>query len=636
MVGLRFSMSHRHLIVSLVLLLPLLTLLMAVPPATAASHTNAMPSNAAYWLTEASINDGGGLWYYYLTDSDELDSGFGIGSFTTAEYIMLMAELYEDTGRSDIQTAMMEAVDYLLGMQYTTGGNPAYGGFASAAGGVFFYSADALVSMYALSRAYTTQGSSNATIRTALDDTWTFLRSMQTGNDGRGLVDSYYGGFMRYVRSDNQAYLTQLWANDGYGFAEGLYLYYQISSTALVLTSYTDYLDWLLTSQEGTEWFYCYYNPLPYGTNLWYVCSGTWDVYTDNNFHTGYALARGWEILSTGTYLTAAQNFDTYYDTMDVSGAWQGYTDVINDAGNATYDDRVVSAYATEIRTILGRDEDAPANQLANWLDMTGGSDEEGGMRWTDSGTTTQLSSSATALGAWALERYTILQADSPEVLWADSLVRGTTWDGDTWVGHIDAAGVTVMYFHTQPVEVAGASSWTWDSTRNILTITTTAQEHLSPARVAVRTYVPGGGGRPGWDGVAAFETWCRGDLTMTFSGITSTSDPIILYTWDFGDGSRTLTMTESVVRHTFPGAGVYSVTHIVITSEHTYGVLEDVDVGAGACLGFGDIDGRLLLLIGLIIASGILWTALYFFRKRKVLLIAGIVTVLTFVVWLI
>lgn len=445
-----------------------------------------------------TINENGGIWAYYLTDAQRLDWDFGIGAFHTAEYVILLAELYELTGRGDINASMMASVDYLIGLQQTDSASAAYGGLASDVknGTVsdYYYTADALVGLLALTKAYTLTGSTNNTIRSAMDLANAFIRKMQTGNQS-GLVDQYYGGFMQFVRHSNGAYNTQLWANDGYGFAEGLWAYYQATGNATSRTAYEDFVAWVRTAQDAEGWFNHYYDPLPYGDNAWHInIDGT--VYTDNNYHSGYTLLRAYEILGTPTYLSGVQAFDTYFASISPTGGWPGYTDVVNDVRASTYDDYVVSAYAVEIRRALGRNAVAPADYLAGKTIFSSNVDAEGGLYWSNE--TTQEASSTAALAAWALGRYS-RAIGQPEVLWAASMVRNATWNGVTWAGDVDSPGSYVLTAPVGPTNVTGASEWFWDATRKVLTINTTVADHASPAHVEAT--FPSSGGTDGGTG---------------------------------------------------------------------------------------------------------------------------------------
>jgi PKD repeat protein len=56
--------------------------------------------------------------------------------------------------------------------------------------------------------------------------------------------------------------------------------------------------------------------------------------------------------------------------------------------------------------------------------------------------------------------------------------------------------------------------------------------------------------------------------VSFNSSASTSSSDPIVQYTWDFGDGSATVNTTNKIVNHTFGATGTYTVTLTVKDSK--------------------------------------------------------------------
>ncbi len=112
-------------------------------------------------------------------------------------------------------------------------------------------------------------------------------------------------------------------------------------------------------------------------------------------------------------------------------------------------------------------------------------------------------------------------------------------------------------------------------------------------------------------------------DLTVTFKDVTVDPRGVLLYIWDFGDGSRVTTTTSPEVIHTFPEAGVYTVSSAVMLSGG--GVFrQSSEVEIGQC----EITENFLAIMSVLIAALVtLWVTYVLTRQRKIMVMALIVT---------
>ncbi len=113
-------------------------------------------------------------------------------------------------------------------------------------------------------------------------------------------------------------------------------------------------------------------------------------------------------------------------------------------------------------------------------------------------------------------------------------------------------------------------------------------------------------------------------DLTVTFRDTTADPRGVLIYVWDFGDGSHVTTSTSPEVTHTFPEADTYTITSAVMLSGG--GIFRQTsEVDIGRC----DITENpfLPVLSGLIAAAVTLWLTYVFTRRPKILFMALIAT---------
>ncbi len=122
------------------------------------------------------------------------------------------------------------------------------------------------------------------------------------------------------------------------------------------------------------------------------------------------------------------------------------------------------------------------------------------------------------------------------------------------------------------------------------------------------------------------------GETEITFSDRTADPRSVLIYVWDFGDGSRIVTTTNPNVTHTFPGVGIYMVTQAVFLSDGTvFQQTKEVDVGVCET----EQSAFLLNLIALIIALAvILWLTFVFTRGKKLMVVALIFTLVAASGW--
>jgi hypothetical protein len=117
------------------------------------------------------------------------------------------------------------------------------------------------------------------------------------------------------------------------------------------------------------------------------------------------------------------------------------------------------------------------------------------------------------------------------------------------------------------------------------------------------------------------------GELTIGFADTTVDPSVVLIYIWDFGDGSPILTSLNPNVTHTFPETGIYTVTHAVMISDGTtLRLTQEVDVGV--CkeeVG----EPFLFLLAGIIAAAIVLWLTYVLTRRRRVMWTALLATLI-------
>lgn len=112
-------------------------------------------------------------------------------------------------------------------------------------------------------------------------------------------------------------------------------------------------------------------------------------------------------------------------------------------------------------------------------------------------------------------------------------------------------------------------------------------------------------------------------DLTVTFRDLTADPRGVLLYIWDFGDGSRVTTTTRPEVIHTFPEPGVYTISSAVMLSGG--GIFRQTsDVEIGQC----EITENFLAIMSVLIAALVtLWVTYVLTRQRKIMIMALVAT---------
>jgi len=114
--------------------------------------------------------------------------------------------------------------------------------------------------------------------------------------------------------------------------------------------------------------------------------------------------------------------------------------------------------------------------------------------------------------------------------------------------------------------------------------VTLTVTDDSGQKGVTSSTVTIGGGSQGGLEADYTFsptDPVSGSPVSFNASASTSSSDPIVQYSWDFGDGSPLVNTTNKIVNHTFAVTGTYTVTLTVKDSKgRTQTTSKTVSVG--------------------------------------------------------
>jgi hypothetical protein len=242
----------------------------------------------------------------------------------------------------EVKDKIVELANFILSIQCTDPSKNWYGGVPTEQGGSFYYAIDAAFAGEALLDAYDI--SQNSYYLTGAQLCASFLRHMQTRNLV-GLVDQYYGGFCEYQRSDNGAYLTEMFTKLllSLPFLKRLY---GLTQNSLYITMAQDARSFL--GNNGLAGEYEYYNPKPYGDNVWHREPPSESVVFADSM--AYALRGVYEYEGLSNLVKTVYSFFQGFSGYDPRFAWAGYLDVINKTYYSNYYDTVVGGILSEIR----------------------------------------------------------------------------------------------------------------------------------------------------------------------------------------------------------------------------------------------------------------------------------------------
>ncbi len=117
------------------------------------------------------------------------------------------------------------------------------------------------------------------------------------------------------------------------------------------------------------------------------------------------------------------------------------------------------------------------------------------------------------------------------------------------------------------------------------------------------------------------------GKLDFTFMDKSVDPRAVLIYLWDFGDGSRIITTSSPNVTHTFLETGIYTVTLAVMLSDGS-ALRQTQEVDIGLCE--SELNASILnLLAALIAAAIILWLVFIFSRRQKKVMVAALIATL-------
>ncbi len=177
------------------------------------------------------------------------------------------------------------------------------------------------------------------------------------------------------------------------------------------------------------------------------------------------------------------------------------------------------------------------------------------------------------------------------------------------------------------------------DGVANVIVDATAASNTDSGNNVNFNFTRSGGGGWGGEGGdedePAPFEPGecIPGQLTVTFKDMTAGPDIVIIYIWDFGDGSHVTTSTNPEIVHTFPEVGIYTINHAVVLTDGSI-FRSQVQADVGLCRAPIISQFVFSALIGVIALAIVLWLTWVLTRSRKLMMIALLLTFAAVGMW--
>lgn len=293
-------------------------------------------------------------YFFYLPDSETVDSEWGRGPAPAAFAIDFLAETYNakefETEKTDIYNKIVSLADYLLSIQCNDDLKLAYGGFKSKDDSTYYYSIDALRAIPALLKAYDLT-STVAYYDAAKLAGGTFLHNMQHKPSELGIHDQYYGGFAQAVTISDDL-VADMWVIDLYGLAT-LKSLHSRTGEAKYQTMIDDALGFY---RDGFEGLYLRYSPPPSGDGSWHRTGSPENLIYDDDFSYGLWGLYGYEGWSSSVKkvyeLINAIGASSEYPNYNPAICWAGYVDVVNRKPACEYYDAVTSGILYEIRNV--------------------------------------------------------------------------------------------------------------------------------------------------------------------------------------------------------------------------------------------------------------------------------------------
>ena len=279
--------------------------------------------------------------WYFDSASGTVVSEWGTDAAPAAFTIEALLMAYRDpdfkTQKALILDKIIFLANYILTEQNTNPSTYAYGGFRSTDSSTWHYSIDAGRVLPALLKTYQLTG--NSSYLDSAKKAVNFLYVMHHKPAQLGLMDAYYGGFAQVVTSDN-AWVTRMYVVDLY-LIVGLQEYFALTQNSTVLSMINDAVSFLDT---GFQQCALYFNPKPYGDDLWHrYGAGERYVFEDNY---GYALYGMYHYEGYSARVRTVYEFlnnikAPSYPNYDPNAAWAGYIDVVNQIIDVNYYDVV-------------------------------------------------------------------------------------------------------------------------------------------------------------------------------------------------------------------------------------------------------------------------------------------------------
>jgi hypothetical protein len=333
----------QNLIIGLLILLVLSPLIVPISMSKITSKDEVVQIYINYLLEHSPC-------WYFDSASGTVVSEWGDGAAPAAFTIEALLMAYRDPGFKNQKALILDKIiflaNYILTEQNTDPSTYAYGGFRSTDSSTWYYSIDAGRVLPALLKTYQLTG--NLSYLDSARNAVNFLYMMQHKPAQLSLMDAYYGGFAQVVTSCN-AWVTRMYVVDLY-LIVGLQEYFDLTQNSTVLSMINDAVSFL-----GTGFQQCalYFNPKPYGDNLWHRCgNGERFVFEDDY---GYALHgmyhyEGYSARVRNVYEFLNNITAPSYPNYDPKIAWAGYKDVVSQIVAVNYYDIVSMGILGDLR----------------------------------------------------------------------------------------------------------------------------------------------------------------------------------------------------------------------------------------------------------------------------------------------
>ena len=301
--------------------------------------------------------------YIYVIPGSGPDLTWGRAAFAAAFSIDFLYQAYYDSQYSSKQTEIYNKVvslaDWILTQQCIDNTKKAYGGFKSTENSTSYYSVDAARVIPSLIKAYKLTGTTSYLDAAKLAGA-TFLYNMQ--HPPSGIVDKYYGGFLRAV-DINDSWLYQMDIENLYALI-GLKMLVTEDPTNATLYN-TMMSDAVAFLRSGFEALWLEYRPPPTYDGSWHRVGLTENEIYDDPF--AYALIGLYDYESWSLSAQKVYNFinsiraSAQYPAYNPAICWAGYIDVVSRFPASDYYDVVTSGILWKIRAA----HDKPSLQLS-------------------------------------------------------------------------------------------------------------------------------------------------------------------------------------------------------------------------------------------------------------------------------